>query len=57
MAVAGALLVGAYPTLVGSADAAAPRPPWLNSSKPVSARVSALLGAMTLAEKVGQMGR
>ena len=29
--------------------------PWLDSSKPVAARVDSLLHAMTLAEKVGQM--
>jgi beta-glucosidase len=29
--------------------------PWLDSHKPISARVNALLGAMTLPEKVGQM--
>src|SRR5258708_703205 len=28
---------------------------WLDASKPVSMRVDALLGAMTLEEKVGQM--
>ncbi len=37
----------------GNADTA--QPPWLDSHKPISARVNALLGAMTLAEKVGQM--
>ena len=30
-------------------------PPWLDPSKPTVARVEALLNAMTLAEKVGQM--
>src|SRR5436190_1215978 len=38
----------------GFADAAN-SPPWLDANKPVSARVNALLGAMTLPEKVGQM--
>ena len=37
----------------GVADTA--QPPWLDSHKPISARVNALLGAMTLPEKVGQM--
>ncbi|HEY1521244.1 MAG TPA: hypothetical protein VGF91_32780, partial [Solirubrobacteraceae bacterium] len=35
--------------------AAANSPPWLDASKPIQARVTALLGAMTLGEKVGQM--
>jgi len=37
----------------GNADAA--QPPWLDANKPIQARVNALLGAMTLDEKVGQM--
>jgi beta-glucosidase len=37
------------------ANSAAAKPAWLDSSQPVAARVNALLGAMTLAEKVGQM--
>ena len=37
------------------ASAKSPTPPWLDTSKSVSARVNALLKAMTLAEKVGQM--
>jgi len=37
----------------GGADA--PPPPWLDVNKPIQARVNALLGAMTLDEKVGQM--
>jgi beta-glucosidase len=44
--------------LLGSLTSAAAKPtspPWLDSSKSVTARVDALLGAMTLAEKVGQM--
>jgi beta-glucosidase len=40
----------------GFADAAnSPGTPWLDSHKPIQARVNALLGAMTLPEKVGQM--
>jgi beta-glucosidase len=55
-AVAG--LVGvAVPTLVGYDSAAAkpPSAPWLDSHKSVAGRVNALLNAMTLEEKVGQM--
>jgi beta-glucosidase len=51
-------LVGvAVPTLAGSDSAAAkpPSAPWLNSHKSVTSRVNALLKAMTLEEKVGQM--
>jgi beta-glucosidase len=40
----------------GFANAAnSPRTPWLDANKPIQARVHALLGAMTLPEKVGQM--
>ena len=39
----------------GSASTARATAPWLDASKPNSARVDALLGAMTLDEKVGQM--
>src|SRR4051794_37336589 len=40
----------------GFADAAnSPSTPWLDADKPIQARVNALLGAMTLPEKVGQM--
>ncbi len=40
----------------GFANAAnSPRTPWLDANKPIPARVHALLGAMTLPEKVGQM--
>jgi beta-glucosidase len=52
-----ALVAVGLPSL-GSLSSAAAKPtsaPWLDSSKPVAARVNALLGAMTLAEKVGQM--
>jgi hypothetical protein len=38
-----------------SAGAKPPSAPLLDSGNPVAARVSAVLGAMTLAEKVGQM--
>ena len=39
----------------GSAEKASTSAPWLNASKPISARVNSLLQAMTLEEKVGQM--
>jgi beta-glucosidase len=39
----------------GPASAAPTTPAWLDTHKPVSARVEALLGAMTLPEKAGQM--
>jgi beta-glucosidase len=39
----------------GSATTATPSRPWLDKSMPTSARVNALLHAMTLPEKVGQM--
>ena len=39
----------------GSAVASSSAMPWLDASKSVSMRVDALLGAMTLDEKVGQM--
>ncbi len=51
----GVLVVGALSAVVSQGSAAAPQPPWLNSNKPIQARVSALMGAMTLSEKVGQM--
>jgi beta-glucosidase len=43
------------PALAGSGVAASSTQPWLDSSKPIAARVDALLHAMTLEEKVGQM--
>ncbi|HEU5332319.1 MAG TPA: glycoside hydrolase family 3 N-terminal domain-containing protein [Actinocrinis sp.] len=45
------------PLLAGSSGAASATSvaPWLDASRPVSARVNALLAAMTLDEKVGQM--
>jgi beta-glucosidase len=51
----GVLAVGGLSAFVSQGSAAAPQPPWLNSNKPIQARVSSLLGAMTLPEKVGQM--
>jgi beta-glucosidase len=51
-------LIGVGLPSLGSLTSAAAKPasaPWLDSGKPVAARVTALLGAMTLAEKVGQM--
>src|SRR5215831_18480349 len=59
MAVAvGVLVVGGLSAFLaqGFADAAnSPGTPWLDANKPIQARVNSLLGAMTLAEKVGQM--
>ncbi|HEY7047045.1 MAG TPA: glycoside hydrolase family 3 N-terminal domain-containing protein [Jatrophihabitantaceae bacterium] len=49
------LTVSGVSALVSGSSAAAPSAPWLDSSKPIQARVNSLLGAMTLAEKVGQM--
>src|SRR4029453_12858547 len=54
----GVLVVGGVSAFLaqGLADAAnSPKTPWLDADKPIAARVHALLGAMTLAEKVGQM--
>jgi beta-glucosidase len=54
----GVLVVGGLSALLtqGFADAAnSTSAPWLDANKPLPARVNALLGAMTLAEKVGQM--
>ncbi len=54
----GVLVVGGLSALLtqGFADAAnSPSAPWLDANKPIPARVNALLGAMTLPEKVGQM--
>jgi beta-glucosidase len=56
--VAGALVVAGPTAFVGKgmADSAGSgQPPWLDAHKPITARVNALLGAMTLPEKVGQM--
>ncbi len=51
-ALVGAVAVGLSQ---GSATTATPASPWLNTGMPTAARVNALLGAMTLPEKVGQM--
>ena len=54
----GALMVAALAVFIGQGAAASAHPgnpPWLDAHKPIQARVNALLGAMTLAEKVGQM--
>ncbi len=47
----------AVPALAGSGNAAvgSPTAPWLDTGRPTAARVDALLRAMTLDEKVGQM--
>jgi beta-glucosidase len=55
-AAASVLVVGALSAVVSRGVAGTARSaPWLDSHAPISARVNALLGAMTLAEKVGQM--
>ena len=51
-ALVGALALGLSP---GSARTATPSRPWLDKSMSTPARVNALLNAMTLPEKVGQM--
>jgi beta-glucosidase len=54
----GVLVVGGLSAFLAQGFAAAansPQTPWLDASKPIHARVHALLGAMTLPEKVGQM--
>ena len=43
------------PTIAGPASADSTSAPWLDASKPIAARVEAVLKTMTLAEKVGQM--
>jgi beta-glucosidase len=58
IAAVGALLAAALAAFIGqgvAASASPANPPWLDAHKPIHARVNALLGAMTLAEKVGQM--
>src|SRR6188472_2605871 len=45
----------AFVTTSMADSAGSGQPPWLDAHQPISARVSALLGAMTLPEKVGQM--
>src|SRR6185503_9242711 len=54
----GALMAAALAVFIGQAATASAHPsnaPWLDPHKPIQARVNALLGAMTLPEKVGQM--
>ena len=53
----GALLAGALAVFIGQRRRfrTPGQPPWLDAHKPIQARVNALLGAMTLPEKVGQM--
>src|SRR6185503_3476990 len=54
----GALMAAALAVLIGQGAAASAHSgnaPWLDPHKPIQARVNALLGAMTLPEKVGQM--
>ena len=51
----GALVAGALAAFMGAASASPTKAPWLDPHKPIQARVNALLGAMTLPEKVGQM--
>ena len=54
----GALVAGALAVFIGQGAPASAHPsnaPWLDAHKPIQARVNALLGAMTLPEKVGQM--
>jgi beta-glucosidase len=53
-AVVGAVAIG-LPTLASQGGAVTTAAPWLDQSKPVAARVAALLQSMTLPEKVGQM--
>ena len=50
-----ALVAGALAAFMGAASASPTKAPWLDTHKPIRARVNALLGAMTLPEKVGQM--
>src|SRR5689334_14135232 len=52
-----ALAAAALAVFIGQGTPAAANgnAPWLDPHKPIQARVNALLGAMTLAEKVGQM--
>src|SRR3954449_8924028 len=52
----GVLVVGGLSAFLAQGVAAnSPQTPWLDPHKPIHARVNALLGAMTLPEKVGQM--
>src|SRR5256885_528863 len=51
----GLLLIGIAGALPGNAATPEAAAPWTDISKPVQARVDALLGQMTVNEKVGQM--
>jgi beta-glucosidase len=51
----GGLLLGVLPSLGSPVSAVTTQSPWLDARKPIAARVNALLNAMTLPEKVGQM--
>jgi beta-glucosidase len=51
----GLLLIGVAGASPGSAATPEAAAPWTDNSKPVQARVDALLGQMTVKEKVGQM--
>jgi len=52
----GAVVLGcAAATVMLQAQAPSPDRPWFDPDRPTAARVSALVGAMTLDEKVGQM--
>src|SRR6266508_4599921 len=51
----GVLMVGALSAFASQGSADTAQAPWLDLHKPIQARVKALLGAMTLEEKVGQM--
>ena len=58
IAAVGVLAAGALAAFMGqgvAASASPARAPWLDANKPIQARVNALLGAMTLPEKLGQM--
>ena len=56
-AVVGVLAAAALTAFIGQgvAGAKSTQAAWLDASQPIQARVNALLGAMTLPEKVGQM--
>ena len=57
-AAVGVLAAAALTALIGQGVASAAKSaqaPWLDAHQPIQARVNALLGAMTLPEKVGQM--
>ena len=54
-ALAASALTAATGGSAAGVAARAPQQPWLDAGQPISARVTTLLHAMTLAEKVGQM--